>query len=96
MPVGVLADDAPVTAETFDAVTAKIGEDAQKGLLVRTAGAKEGGGFRVFTIWESKEDYERFREEHLLPAIREVAGEEAASGPSGAEVYELHDCLINP
>jgi hypothetical protein len=92
MPVGVLVESAPVTAEIFDAVEAKIpGGNDQEGLLIRTAGPKEGGGFRVYSVWESKEDYERFRDERLIPALREVAGEEAASGPSGAEVYELHE-----
>jgi hypothetical protein len=30
----------------------------------------------VITVWESREDFDRFREEKLLPAIRELAGDE--------------------
>jgi hypothetical protein len=92
MPVGVLVDESPLTTETFDAVSEKVLADGDpEGLLVRAAGEKSGGGFRVFTVWESAEQYERFREERLIPAIREVAGEQAGSGPPAADVFELHD-----
>jgi hypothetical protein len=31
----------------------------------------------VITVWDSREDFDRFREERLLPAIRELAGDES-------------------
>lgn len=95
MSIAVLMQSQEMTAEDYDAVNEKLGEDPPEGILARTAGTAEAG-FRVFSVWESEEHYERFREDRLLPAIREVIGEEAASGPSSAEIYELHDVFIKP
>jgi len=96
MSIAVLVHSQEITAEGYDAVQQKLGDEPPEGVLVRTAGPVEAGGFRVFSAWESKEHYERFREERLLPAIREAIGEEAAEGPSDAEIYELHDIFIKP
>jgi hypothetical protein len=46
----------------------------------------------VITVWDSREDFDRFREERLLPAIQEVAGEGApppAAEPEVNAVYKL-------
>jgi L-alanine-DL-glutamate epimerase-like enolase superfamily enzyme len=94
MAIAVSVHAQELTAEGFDAVQQKLGEEPPEGVLVRTAGPVEGGGFRVFSVWESKEHYERFREERLLPAIREAVGEDAAQAPSDAEIYELHEIYI--
>lgn len=32
-------------------------------------------GWRVITVWETREAFDRFREEKLLPTIRELAGD---------------------
>ena len=96
MSIAVLVHGQEMTAEGYDAVREKMGEDPPEGMLVQTAGPVEAGGFRVFNVWESREHYERFREDRLLPAIRDAIGEEAAEGPSSAEVYELHDLFIKP
>ncbi len=95
MSVAVLMQSQEMTAEGYDAVDQKLGDDPPDGILARTAGTVDAG-FRVFSVWESREHYERFREDRLLPAIREAIGEEAASGPSSAEIYELHDVFIKP
>jgi hypothetical protein len=96
MPVAVLVEAEEVTVENYDAVREKLGEEPPDGVLVQTAGPMESGGLRVFSVWESREHYDRFREDRLLPALREAIGEEAAAGPSGAEIYELHDIFIKP
>ena len=96
MSVAVLVHTQDMTAENYDAVSAKLGEEPPEGMLVLTVGPVEAGGLRFLNVWESQEDYDRFREERLLPAMREVLGDEAASGPSSAEVYELHDLYIKP
>ena len=95
MSVAVFMQSQEMTAEGYDAVNEKLGEDPPEGILARTAGTTEAG-FCVFTVWESKEHYERFREDRLLPAIREAISEEAAEGPSSAEIYELHDVYVKP
>jgi hypothetical protein len=95
MPVAVHQLAKMVTQEMYDAVEAKLGahDDPPEGMLVHTAGPAQGGGFRIVDVWESREAYQRFREGRLLPAIREVAGEEAVAGSPESEVYELHDFM---
>ncbi len=95
MAVGVVVQTQEMTPEGYDAVLQKLGDDPPAGALARMAGSV-AGGFRVFSVWESREHYEQFRDERLLPAIREAVGEEAAAGPSEAEIYELHDIFIKP
>jgi len=37
--------------------------------IIRMAGA-QGGGRRISGIWDSETDYERFRDDRLMPALR--------------------------
>jgi hypothetical protein len=46
----------------------------------------------VITVWESREAFVRFREEKLLPAIREVAGDGAPPGAE-PEVNPVHKLI---
>jgi hypothetical protein len=95
MAVGVVVQSQGMTPEGYDAVLQQLGDEPPAGVLARMAGSV-AGGFRVFSVWESQEHYERFRDDRLIPAIREAVGEEAAAGPSEAEIYELHDVFIKP
>jgi hypothetical protein len=65
----------------YEAVSARAmsGDQLPDGCQLHIAGSVEQG-WRVITVWESREAFDRFREEKLLPAIREVAGGE---GPPG-------------
>jgi hypothetical protein len=67
---------APLTAEMYDAVSARAmtGDQLPEGCQAHIAGPVEGG-WRVITVWDSDEAFHSFREQKLLPAIREVAGE---------------------
>jgi len=96
MSIAVSVNVQDMTDERFDSLKEKLGDEAPEGMLVQTAGPAESGGFRVFSVWESKEQYEQFREDRLLPAVREALGDKAADGQSSAEVYELHDIYIRP
>ena len=40
-----------------------------------------GQGFRIFEIWETLEDFQRFVEKHLLPVLKEVVGPDDGSEP---------------
>jgi hypothetical protein len=33
-------------------------------------------GWRVITVWDSEEQFQQFRDEKLIPAIREAGGED--------------------
>ena len=89
-------DSAPGT-ENYDFVASKL--DAQnnppEGLIAHTAGRDGSGVWRIFEVWESSEHAERFREERLMPVVREMMEERPeATPPDVADTYELHDLLF--
>ena len=45
------------------------------GCQLHIAGPIEGG-WRVITVWESEERFQQFREESLIPAMREAGAED--------------------
>lgn len=75
----------------YDEVSSRVLDNEQlpEGCRVHIAGPANGG-FRVITVWDSQEQYEKFREEKLLPAIQEVSG--SAEGPV-ADVQPVHKYL---
>jgi hypothetical protein len=92
MAVAVVQEWPATNRETtgFDAVSAEIRRrigGAPAGLAFQCAGF-DADTFRVFSVWESVVDFERFLEDVIMPAVR------AAAPPGGAEPqthwYELH------
>jgi hypothetical protein len=77
----------------YDAVAAKLSEqDPPKGLILHTAGFAPDNVFRVCSVWESREDAQRFTEEWLMPTLRSIAGQvENAPPPDRQYTYPLHD-----
>jgi hypothetical protein len=73
----------------YDAISERLQAQGEPpaGLLVHTAGFT-GNGFRIFEVWESRGDYERFVEERLMPLIQEVAP--ADDRQPQQTIYELH------
>jgi hypothetical protein len=92
MSVVVSAVAPGLNAEMYEAVTGRVmpGDQLPQGCELHIAGPVEQG-WRVITVWESREAFDRFRQEKLLPAIREVAGEEAppAAEPEVNPVHKL-------
>jgi hypothetical protein len=82
------------STKNYDAINERleVGANPPDGLLVHTAGFF-GQGFRVFDVWESEEQFQRFRDERLMPAALEVAGADAP--PPETTIYELHS-LFKP
>ena len=98
MAVIVITEPESVNEEMYDAVQEKLGlqGDPPEGLILHTAGT-DGDQFRVVDVWESKEAHDRFRDERLLPAIREVASErgmDPPSGPPSGSSYPAHNVQI--
>jgi quinol monooxygenase YgiN len=98
MPVAVVQDwvqeETDRSTTTYDAIHERLmqGEPIE-GFLLHTAGFT-GRGFRVFEVWESREHYDRFVEERLMPIVREMAP--ADSRPPELTVYELHGFAATP
>jgi hypothetical protein len=81
-----------LNAEMYEAVSARVmpGDQLPDECELHIAGPVEQG-WRVITVWASREAFDRFREEKLLPAIRELAGDEAppAAEPDVNPVHKL-------
>jgi hypothetical protein len=95
MSVVVSAVAPGFNAEMYEAVTGKAmpGDQLPDGCELHIAGPVEQG-WRVITVWESPEAFDRFREEKLLPALREVAGEEGPP-PVEPEVTPVHRLITS-
>ena len=78
MSVVVSAVTSGLNADMYEAVSGKAmpGDQLPEGCDLHIAGPVEGG-WRVITVWDSREAFDRFREETLRPAIQEVAGDQA-------------------
>ena len=59
----------------YDAVRAQLGVEADPpaGMILHTAGFTEGGTFRIFDVWETREAWERFRQKTTQAAGGEPA-----------------------
>ena len=74
----------------YDAIREKIGLDSEnpelpQGMISHMAGPLDEGGWCVVTEWESKEDFQRFYENQLKPAM----GEQGL-GPAGPKWFQVY------
>ena len=84
MAVAMRTTDFPegVGTNMYDGVNAAMGVDSDPpaGLIFHWAGEVDGK-WTISDVWESREAYDRFRDERLFPAVREVSGMDPAEGP---------------
>ncbi len=86
--------DSDPGTDNYDAISAKLDvkNNPPDGLIAHTAGRDSNGVFRTFSIWESREQVQRFQEERLMPAVQERMQSGADGGPPDVvDIYELHD-----
>jgi hypothetical protein len=92
MAVVVVAEIEGGTQDFYDKVTAKVmpdGDQLPDGGKVHIAGPS-ANGWRVITVWDSEEQFHQFRNDQLIPAIREVMGEGGVAPSITADpVYRL-------
>jgi len=82
------------TTTNYDRVQEALGTrtDPPAGGLVHTAGFDgEAGVFRIFDVWESREAWEAFLNDRLMPVVRPMM-EQGGRAPE-TRVYELHDFM---
>lgn len=82
----------------YDAVVAALDlKSAPDGLIVHTAGFDHDDGvFRIFDVWESRAQGQRFNDEQLNPILESMmaaAAEGAFAPPTRDAWYELHDTM---
>ena len=95
MAVAVVQEWAATNRDTggYDAVSAEIRSRTggrPEGMMFQCAGF-DGDTFRVFSVWDSRERFDRFLSEVVMPAVQ------AAAPPGGSEPethsYELHGVM---
>ena len=64
--------DVPANEHVYAEVRARLGDSPPKGLISHVVVPAEGGGLRYIDLWDSAEDWERFREEQVEPVVGEV------------------------
>jgi hypothetical protein len=63
--------DVPANEEIYGQIRARLGEGPPKGLVVHLA-VKHDGGLRYIDVWDTRADWERFREERVEPVVSDV------------------------
>ena len=82
----------PAYDRSTNSISEKLGAHANPpaGLILHSAGFAAPGVFRIFDVWESEADWERFRDERLMPVVMQVAG---AAPPPSVYSYEFHEVV---
>src|SRR5439155_11202953 len=101
MAVGMLQTAEMFTKEMYDQVTEKMfghsspmrPEESPEGLIVHSAGQGEGGWY-VYDIWESEEAFQRFMDEKLGPAVREVMGDQQPQPEAAPQFFQIEVLVI--
>lgn len=63
--------DVPSNEEIYDKCKAEIGDAQPDGLIVLMV-VKHGEGLRHYAVWQSKEQWNRFQQERVRPAVARV------------------------
>jgi hypothetical protein len=74
----VVVNEIPQGNQTvYDEVSARVlpNDQLPEGCYVHIAGPSNFG-WRVITVWDSVEQFEKFRSEKLVPALKEVSGDD--------------------
>jgi hypothetical protein len=86
------------STENYDFVAEKVGDGPFEGLIAHCAGFDdEAGVFRIFDVWETREQAERFLAEHVQPLMGQgqnaFPNPDAFTPPTRDGFYELHDVV---
>ncbi len=78
----------------YDAVCEKVNfpDDWPDGLLYHAAGPTESGAMRITDQWQSAEQFQRFMETKIQPAVQEVLSERGTelAGPPKTTIFKIH------
>jgi hypothetical protein len=95
MAVGILQNLPGVTKQQYDQVNETMfgqspppTDQLPEGLIVHSAGPAEGGWY-IYDIWESREAFQRFWDNRLQSAVREVFGDQPMPAGSEPQFYEI-------
>ncbi len=63
--------DVPVDRDIYGQIRARLGNQPPKGLIAHIATTRDGG-LRYLDVWDSEDDWKRFGDDVLEPAVDEV------------------------
>jgi hypothetical protein len=100
MAVAMLQMAEMFTKEMYDQISEKMfghtdmrPEEAPEGLILHSAGQADRGWY-VYDIWESRDAFERFSEEKLMPAVKEVMGDVQPPPEAAPQFYDVQVVVI--
>jgi hypothetical protein len=94
MPWVQIQKSTEATWDDYERVQQAVGEDAPAGLIYHAAGEIEGGRWQSVSIWKAQDDFNRFRDERLMPAVQQVLpAAMAEGGPPPSEAFEAKHVL---
>ena len=94
MAIGILIESNDWTRETYEEINRQMFGSPRpsaslEGLIIHTAG--EGpNGWRVVDVWESREHFDRFMEEKVMPAAQGIG----APNIGEPQIWELDHVLV--
>ena len=98
MAVALLEENPVMTSELYDQVRQRLDleNNPAAGLIFHAAGVGLGS-WVAYDVWESRAAWDRFLEERLQPAVKEVF---TAAGldlppPHRQEIFELHALVVD-
>ncbi len=94
MPWVQIQKSTKATWDDYERVQQAVGDDAPRGLIFHAAGEVDGGRWQSVSIWESEDDFNRFRDERLMPAVQRVLPAPLAEGgPPPSETFDAKHVL---
>lgn len=90
----VMTQRVPFNSDQYDQVNQEMDtvNNLPDGMIHHFAAKTDDGDMLIFDVWESKDHYERFQNERLMPAVMKVAGGEMPPGGPPEETFaELHN-----
>lgn len=100
MAVGVLQMVPGTTQEQYEQLGEKMfgvrssefsSAEAPDGLIMHSAGPTEDG-WQVYDIWESRDHFQRFLDEHLMPAMQELGV--PVTPDAQPQFYEIYNVVV--
>lgn len=89
MPWVQIQKSTEATWEDYERVQGALGDEPPAGLIYHVAGEVEGGRWQAVSVWESQDDFNRFLEDRIMPAVQQALDPKfAESGPPPTEWFE--------
>jgi hypothetical protein len=94
-----LTMDLPVTRAVIEAISKAmdVNDDPPAGLIAHVAvDLPDGDGIRIVDIWDTREDFDRFRETQLDPTLHKMLPElgiQLDGPPPDPEFFDAYDVV---